>query len=50
MSSKQSIDHNLTDEQYSSYLDFMKVLEELSDNRPEFQEDMFLNMNEDLNN
>ena len=50
MSSKQSIDHNLRDEQYNSYLDFMKVCEELSDNRPEFQEDMFLNMNEDLNN
>lgn len=31
----------LTPEQYYSYLDFMKVCEELGDNRPEFQEDMF---------
>ncbi len=40
----------LTQEQYSSYLDFMKVCEELSDNRPEFQKDMFLDMDSDLNN
>mgnify|MGYP003142227947 CR=1 FL=1 len=53
MSSKQSQEikpSHLTHEQYQSYLEFMRVCEELSDNRPEHQEDMFLNMDIELNN